>query len=422
MVAKSNETSPHDLKRDTLSERSPQVAQRLRETLGPVVQSCVGVSSRPATLARALDIDRTLAARTLRALRSTESSQFLHEIPAPGGLRIFLHAAAEHGVPKGLIEAAAGAVQLFERLIDEFPGGRVALDAALGGVNAEIRARSARGASQAIHRSMTSLLGYQADVMLATAIIQPSADGKALDTAYILGKCGARRLRASSPITVFGWRGDAPGTLPEQYRIETIDGLHQPELGSAYLLHDYCTRPTPPLSLFQSNDLYLYTLAESIPRVNDPVTLIGAQVVRNAGPRYQTEDTRFHWETHTPRFPCKVLLADVFVRDDAISDRVPTLTTTLHSIATGAPRPDAPAFHLDDVSIDTSLQLLGSGISKTASSDIPSYTSLLGTVFGRLGWDADRFRGYRCRLQYPVPLVSLTFWFELLQGPENRGA
>lgn len=422
MVARPNETSVHELQQGAVTERSPDVARRLQEALGPIVRSCVGVSTRPATLARTLDIDRTLAARLLRALRSPDSAEILHEIPAPGGLRIFLEAAADRGTPKPLLDAAESAVQVFEQFIDEFPGGRAALDAALGGVNAEIRARSARGASQAIHRSMTSLLGYQADVMLATALIQPSADGKTVDTAYILGKCGVRRLRASSPITVFGWRGDATGTPPEQRRIETIDGDLQPELGSAYLLHDYCTRPTPPLSLYQSNDLYLYTLAESIPRVNDPVTLIGAQVVRNAGPRYQTEDTRFHWETHTPRFPCKVLLADVFVRDDALSDRVPTLTTTLHSIATGSPRPDAPAFHLDDVEIDHALHQLGTGIGMAATADIPGYSTMLGSVFGRLGWDAGRFRGYRCRLQYPVPLVSLTFWFDLLQDPGHHTA
>jgi len=107
------------------------------------------------------------------------------------------------------------------------------------------------------------------------------------------------------------------------------------------------------------------------------------------------------------------------VRDDVFADRPPSLTTTLHSIATGAPRPDAPAFQLDDVALNPSLQLLGSGISAAASSDIPQYTSLLGDVFGKLGWDASRFRGYRCRIQYPIPLVSLTFWFDLLAAPEH---
>lgn len=401
--------------------RANEVAGLLQSSFGPILKSCVGGSTRPATLARTLAVDRTLAARLLRAQRASDAAQILHEIPAPGGLRILLDAAMAIGTPRALIEHAKLAVRAFEQLIDEFPDGRAALDAALGGINNGVLARNAKSAAQSIHRSMTSLLGYQAELMLATAIIQPSADGTSTDTVYVLGKCGVRRLRASSPITVFGWRGDATGTDPRRRRIETIDGLVQPELGSDYLIKEFCTRPTPPLSLYQTHDLSLYTLAANVPRVNDPVTVIGAQVVRNSGPRYQTHETSFHWETHTPRFPCKALLADVFVRDDVFVNRPPTLTTTLHSIASGASRPDAPAFQLDDVSLGPAMQSLGRGIRGAATADMPEYERLLGTVFGRLGWEAERFQGYRCRMQYPVPLVSLTFWFDLLVTPEQDG-
>lgn len=406
---------------DTVTVRATEVAGLLQSSFGPILKDCIGGSTRPATLARTLAVDRTLAARLLRAHRATDAPQILHEIPAPGGLRIILEAAAAIGTPQALIDRAVFAVRSFEQLIDEFPDGRAALDAALGGISDRVLARNAKSAAQSIHRSMTSLLGYQAEVMLATTIVQPSADGLSTDTVYILGKIGVRRLRASSPITVFGWRGDANGTDPRHRRIETIDGAVQPELGSDYLIKEFCTKPAPPLSLYQTSDLSLYTLAANVPRVNVPVTVIGAQVVRNSGPRYQGADTSFHWETHTPRFPCKVLLADVFVRDDVFVNRPPTLTTTLHSIASGASRPDAPAFQLDDVSLAPALQSLGRGIRGSATTDIPEYERLMGAVFGRLGWEAERFQGYRCRLQYPVPLVSLTFWFDLLAPPEQDG-
>lgn len=410
----------HAAPQDTVTARATEVAQLLQSSFAPILRSCVGGSTRPATLARALEIDRTLAARLLRSQRATDAAQILHEIPAPGGLRIILEAATAIGTPAALIDRARAAVRVFEQLIDEFPDGRAALDAALGGINNRVLARNAKSAAQSIHRSMTSLLGYQAELMLATAIVQPSADGSSTDTVYVLGKYGVRRLRASSPITVFGWRADSTGTDPRRRRIETIDGRVQPELGSDYLIKEFCSKPAPPLSLYQTNDLSLYTLAANIPHVNSPVTVVGAQVVRNSGPRYQSHDTSFHWETHTPRFPCKVLLADVFVRDDVFVNRPPTLTTTLHSIASGASRPDAPAFQLDEVRIDPALQSLGRGIAGAATSDIPEYERLLGTVFGRMGWAADRFLGFRCRVQYPVPLVSLTFWFDLLAPPQTE--
>jgi hypothetical protein len=400
-----------------LISRAAEVAEELRAALLPIVEECAGSGRRPAVLARTLKIDRTLAARVLRSIRAGDSVQSLHEIPAPGGLRIFLDAAKVAGVEAEWIGRAAKSVRRFEQLIDEFPGGRAALDAALGGFDESVRQRSSRAAAQAIHRSMTSLLGYQADVMLGTVIIQPSESGDLLDTVYLLGKLGVRRLRASSPITVFGWRGEQLKGAPLDHRVETIDGQIEPENGNAYLLTDFCTRPTPPVSLFHSGNLYLYTLAESVPPLNTPVDLVSAHVVRNNGLRYGNDHATFHWETHTPRFPCKVLLADVFVREDVFPGRAPVLTTRLHSIATGAARPDAPAFQLDNVDLAPPVLPLGMGLGGVGSRDIASYREMLDRAFGQVGWDPSRFRGYRCRIQYPVPLVSVTFWFDLPVRP-----
>lgn len=405
--------------REGLISRAAEVAEELRGTLTPIVEECAGAGRRPAVLARTLKIDRTLAARVLRSIRAGDSVQSLHEIPAPGGLRIFLDAAKAAGVDVDWIGRAAKSVRRFEQLIDEFPGGRAALDAALGGFDENVRQRSSRAAAQAIHRSMTSLLGYQADVMLGSVIIQPSQTGDLLDTVYLLGKLGVRRLRASSPITVFGWRGEQLKGAPHTRRVETIDGQVAPENGNAYLLTEFTTRPTPPVSLFHREHLYLYTLAESVPPLNVPVDLVSAHVVRNNGLRYSSDHASFHWETHTPRFPCKVLLADVFVHEDVFPGRSPALTTRLHSIATGAARPDAPAFQLDNVDLAPAVQSLGMDLGGVGSRDLPAYRDMLEHVFGHLGWDPSRFRGYRCRIQYPVPLVSVTFWFDLPAPPAD---
>jgi len=41
----------------------------------------------------------------------------------------------------------------------------------------------------------------------------------------------------------------------------------------------------------------------------------------------------------------------------------------------------------------------------------------LRTVFERTAWDAERFRGFRCRVSYPVPFISWTMWFDLPPPP-----
>lgn len=399
----------------TLQERARVIADQLRERLSPIVVDIAGVGMRPAALARGLAIDRTLAARVVRAIRAEDHVTFLNEIPAPGGLRILLDAARER-VGDEACDAAAESVRSFARLIDEFPGGRSALDAAMSGLDDRVLRRNVRSASQAIHKSMASILGYQADAMLTTIIMHPAADGQTADHLYLLGKYGVRRLRASSPITVFGRRGDVTAEERPGYQVETLDGQVEPENGNAYLLTEFCTRPVPPLSLYRTERANLYTISENVPAVNTPVSLVAGQIVRSSSVRYSSEGMGYQWESQVPRMPCRVLVNDVFVHEDLFW-KPPVVTATLHTIADGPRRPDAPAFQLDNVDVRPTLAPMGRGLEGTETPDIPRYAELLTTAFARAGWDASRFVGYRCRVTYPIPLVSVTVWFETPPAP-----
>ena len=56
-----------------LNTRSQAIAVGLRDSLEPIVRKVVGIGGRPAALSRGLEIDRTLAARVLRAIRATDT-------------------------------------------------------------------------------------------------------------------------------------------------------------------------------------------------------------------------------------------------------------------------------------------------------------------------------------------------------------
>ena len=53
---------------------------------------------------------------------------------------------------------------------------------------------------------MSFLLGHQSDVTLGCTILKPSADGEAVDVAYVSGQFGLRRIRVGEPLSVFGTR------------------------------------------------------------------------------------------------------------------------------------------------------------------------------------------------------------------------
>ena len=87
------------------------------------------------------------------------------------------------------------------------------------------------------------------------------------------------------------------------------------------------------------------------------------------------------------------------------------------SLSKGVERPESPRFQLDRVDLSVPIENLGMGLGAIGTRDVPRYPSLMQRAFEGAGWDASRFRGYRCRLQYPVPLVSVTYWFDLPPAP-----
>jgi hypothetical protein len=401
-----------------LDFRSRSIASGLRSSLEPIVRKVVGRGGRPAALSRTLEIDRTLAARVLRAIRADDTVQVLQEIPAPNGLRIFLDAAARVGVDADLRARAGENVRMFEELIDEFPGGRSALDAALAEWDPSMRQRTERAAKQAMHKSMSCLLGYQVDTMLLSIIHHPSADGKAIDKLYVMGKHNIRRLRSSSPITVFG-RQDFPldPSRKDLPRVENLRGETAPRDAEAYLLREFCSPDAPALHLFASEGTSLYTLPDNAPAVNTPASYASAQMVRNAALRYRNDLMAHHYDGLTARMPAKVMLFDLYVHEDVFDGAAPTYTTTLHGLSRGVERPESPRFQLDRVEMSLNIENLGTGLGAIGTRDVPAYPALMRRAFDGAGWDPSRFRGYRCRVQYPVPLVSVTYWFDLPSKP-----
>lgn len=56
---------------------------------------------------------------------------------------------------------------------------------------------------------------------------------------------------------------------------------------------------------------------------------------------------------------------------------------------------------------------LGSGVNVLHTPDVPRYPEMAQHVLDKLGWNADEFEVYRCRIEYPVLPSSVVLDFDL---------
>ncbi len=401
---------------EELDTKIRTIAVKVRDALSPVLESVAGVNPRPVRLTRELGIDKTLAGRLLRSLRSNDALQALHLSPAPHGLRIFVEAARRHGASDDQCHKAESFIREFEDLIDEFPGGRSALDAALSSWLPEVREQEEKRAKQAVFKAMSSILGYQADAMYLGKIIRPNDDDPDFcDVATIHTRFEIRRLRAGASITLLGYKhesqdeaavGPQPIPGPNGEAVDTSDP-------HSYLLEDYCGDALPELQVHESNNRMVVALEGGEPGVNVPLDVAAAYVSRKEFVRYRNPDSVNEWLTILPKIPCRLLVMDVLIHKDVYPNYTPNASTRLEGLSSDWLKMRKGPNRLDELDLSVETSRLEIGTSRLSTADIPGVVSMNNAVCSRLGWDTEDFRAFRLRVLYPVPSVSITTWFDL---------
>ena len=397
-----------------LEERINSVAIGLRDDLVPIVDALGGCTMRPALLVRLIDIDQSLASRLLRATRAGKLFEFLHAIPAPTGLRIFLKAAGKTKVAPDLCQRAAASVNRFQLLIDEFPAGRAGLDAAISNSVPEMRARAERTAKQSAFKGMAYLLGHESNAIVGALARQPSADGRTCDQMHIVGIHGVRRSRPGRPISVFGMRSsevDSPATL------RTLEGEVTHGDLKNMLLRPFCSDPLPQLKGVRDGDYVALTLPDETLAVNVPSTLVIAFILSGAA-RYRTDIQAEESNMHVLRCPSRICIRSVFIHEEIQVGSAPHITVRLPSIQDQSAGSSDSARNLHELDLSVSVESLGMGLSNIYCKEVPSHAETIAYAFKKVGWDPNRFHVYRYRVIYPPPLVTFTWWFPLADPPQ----
>ncbi|HNQ23037.1 MAG TPA: hypothetical protein PKK06_08085 [Phycisphaerae bacterium] len=377
-----------------------RVGRELHDALQVLVEQIPAKSRSPQELARTLKVHRTLASRLLSAIRTDDPLAAIGRMPRSEGLRMILQA-AKPSVPRETIARAEAALSAFEQLVHGELGGWDGFEAAVTEWLPDARARFELANKQLAFKGMANLLGMRADVQLDTGIYYPDARGERCDIVLLEGMVNVRRLRPSVRIPIAVHTPNPSAPRPLAYVLEDVPperaGDHYP------LLEQFCSSPCPKLEAIRTGDLTTCVLAGNEIGANSAVDVFAASVVRGGRPLYRGPGdplVRPHLSGGV-NLPAKVLLMNILLHEDVWPGNDPQLLIyDMH--VRGMASPDDPARELDRLHGAETLQALGTGVARFRASEVGRYVEMVQYVCQKLGWDSNRLRGYRVRVQYPL--------------------
>jgi hypothetical protein len=114
--------------------------------------------------------------------------------------------------------------------------------------------------------------------------------------------------------------------------------------------------------------------------------------------------------------PVKSLLFDVFLHEDVYPGADAALSiydTVLEGVASVNDR----SRDIDRFDLAETVQPLGRGVAKARAAEVFHSFDVLRHVYATTGWEGEQFRGYRCRIEYPVYGSQVAMSFEAPPPP-----
>lgn len=397
-----------------LLERIAEMGGELRAPLVPLLEDIGGTPPRPTRLMRAIGLDKSLASRLVRAVRAASDSELVHLIPSPTGLRIFA-ARAKGVVSKESLARLETAIDRFEELLGATPGGRDAIDSLISESSHDVRERREHTAKQATFKSMSYLLGHYCETLSTALFLVPSKNGRTVDGIEVHQRVGLRRLRPSTPLALLSILTPPEDEPPDDSTwIETVGGGLGTFTPQAYLMSEFSTAPLPELEVLVRGPLTTFMLAGD-PDVKAPTRVTSAFRIRN-GWSLRPSGVVQPIRGYVLHMPCRTAVRDVFIADDVFPGGTPRVAFRIPS--PGGSTEDGELNRRDPGAVELSapIQQLSGGGRAYDVPGVPGSRDAIEQALALAGVDTVSFRGWRCTLAYPVPLLEMFWWLVL---PDN---
>ncbi len=390
-----------------LEQRISLAGNELQASLTRLMEAVPSLPQGPQAFARTLGIDKVLASRFLKAVRSPDPMSAIHRIPGPEPLRRVVRALGRQGGDGDLVRRAQHAIDGYETLIRTELGDRSELEAVLSAWAPEARREFEMRRKQAAFRAMSQLKGVEMNTLMATVLLHPAADGEHIDIIWINGAIGLRRLRPGVGVKFATRRMSRE---PEARRPRTLDG-DEIESAESIRLDEFCSKPLASLRTDRIGEVVHYTLADETFGPRSAADLVFCEVNLSEIRRFVSpESRRKRYVFAEVSTPARLLHFDAIVHEDLFTTD-PALRIYDAAIE-GVADVNDPARDIDRLDLLETIEPLGLGLSRFRSADVPRYADLLRTVCNRMNWDGARFRGHRCRIEYPVYGSQVVMAFE----------
>jgi hypothetical protein len=402
----------------TTKTRIVTVARELAEALRGLVDATPGRPRRPQALAHVLKIDKSVSHRLITAIRSDDPLATAHLIPGPEPLRRVARSARQQSVPELVVERVENAIGAFESLISDEGGDRSGLDAIISTWLPSARERFEKLAKQTMYRGARQLKGMAAEVHFGASILHPSADPLLCDAATIFGFLGLCRIRPEAALKLGILRGTSNPTG------RTLTLARKPVADPHEILwHRFCSQPEIELVVHHvpgSDDLVYDLEWRDAVGPNSARTIVMCDFVEGALRRYRRADDP-RPRTAVCDFvvvPARTLVFDVLLHADLYPEWHPEVRI-VETGARGMSDPNDSSRDSDVLPVVERVEFLGWGVERFWAQEVPDYIAMLREVCTTLGWDGQRFRGYRVRIDYPVFNTEVDIGINLPLEPSN---
>jgi hypothetical protein len=407
----------------SFQEQTRTVINDVRCAFAAVVQRLPMTPGRPSDLHKILGIDRKLGWKISKVLAEEDLLLAAQHMPGALGVRSFLDAAAERGVPTELIKHAGRAGEDFQQLVTVHADQRASFDRMLVGCASTKSEQLALTNRKAAVEANSFIWGVRARTQFAAYFLSASEDPSQVDIAGVRGFVDFRPFRPDTSwviARVGHFDDDHRESSPPSSEPLTAQASAGPHAAAVPLLPEFCSAPLPEIREVCAPDGCLeYQLADMPVGNTGALTCITGEISRAVGTRYRDAQNRLAKFIARLRTPVDTLLMDVFMPADLFGRLEPELLVYGDlNASTSAGDAERQPGELLEIAEGEEVRHLGRGLATAYTPHVPRYTELAAYVFQRLGWRADEFEHYRARIEYPVIPTTVKVCFPLPEAPK----